>query len=193
MALKPDRDDEDENIIRFDFREELTRQRQLRRRKEWMLGLGAFSIVFAGGMLALNWPFADLATSISYEPAAKLSLMASSSSPNFELCGMVRRTCVVDGDTFWLEGDKIRIADIDTPEISEPKCDAEYQLGMKATYRLRDLLNDGAFEVRTIGDRDSDRYGRKLRVVVRNGQSLGDQLVSEGLARTWSGRREPWC
>jgi len=28
--------------------------------------------------------------------------------------------------------------------------------------------------------RDEDRYGRKLRVVVRNGRSLGDQLVSEG-------------
>jgi endonuclease YncB( thermonuclease family) len=28
---------------------------------------------------------------------------------------------------------------------------------------------------------------------LRDGRSLGDQLVSEGLARTWSGRREPWC
>lgn len=193
MALKPDRDDEVENVIHFDFQEELTRQRRKRRGKEWMLGLGAFSIVFAGGMLALNWPFADFGSSISSGPVAKFSLMAGNSSPNFELCGMVLRTCVVDGDTFWLEGEKIRIADIDTPEISEPKCDAEYQLGMKATYRLRDLLNGGAFEVRTIGNRDADRYGRKLRVVVRNGQSLGDQLVREGLARTWTGRREPWC
>src|SRR3546814_3037635 len=80
---------------------------------------------------------------------------------------MTRRTCVVDGDTFWLEGEKIRIADIDTREISEPKCDAEYQPGMKATHRLRDLLNEGAFEVRPIGNRDEDRFGRKLRVVVR--------------------------
>src|SRR3546814_8185626 len=106
---------------------------------------------------------------------------------------MTRRTCVVDGDTFWLEGEKIRIADIDTPEISEPKCDAEYQLGMKATHRLRDLLNAGAFEVRPIGNRDEDRFGRKLRVVVRGGRSLGDPIVSAGLARTWTGRREPWC
>jgi micrococcal nuclease len=106
---------------------------------------------------------------------------------------MVRTACVVDGDTFWLEGEKIRIADIDTPEISEPKCDAEYRLGMKAAYRLRDLLNEGPFELRAIGGRDQDQFGRKLRVVVRNGRSLGDQLVSEGLARTWTGRREPWC
>jgi endonuclease YncB( thermonuclease family) len=64
---------------------------------------------------------------------------------------------------------------------------------MKATYRLRELLNEGPFELNSIGSRDEDRHGRKLRVVVRNGRSLGDQLVSEGLARTWSGRREPWC
>src|SRR3546814_9677383 len=106
---------------------------------------------------------------------------------------MTRRTCVVDGDTFWLEGETIRIADIDTPEISEPKCDAEYQLGMNATHRLRDLLNDGAFEVRPIGNRDAQRFVRKLRVVVRGGRSLGAQLVSEGLARPLTEPREPWC
>lgn len=34
---------------------------------------------------------------------------------------------MVDGDTIWLEGLKIRIADIDTPEITSPKCNAEYE------------------------------------------------------------------
>lgn len=193
MAPKKDRGPEDDNVIRFDFRDELKKQHGKQRRKEWILGLGAFSIVFAGGMLALNWPTLSSTSLASSELTPKFSLVAETSSPRFELCGMVRRTCVVDGDTFWLDGEKIRIADIDTPEINEPKCDAEYQLGMKATHRLRDLLNEGAFEVRPIGNRDEDRFGRKLRVVVRGGRSLGDQLVSEGLARTWTGRREPWC
>ena len=116
-----------------------------------------------------------------------------SRGPHFELCGAVRTTCVVDGDTFWLDGRKVRIADIDTPEIGEPKCDAEYALGMKATRRLRELLNAGPFTLEAIPGRDQDKYGRHLRVVVRSGRSLGDQLVQEGLARTWSGRREPWC
>ena len=111
----------------------------------------------------------------------------------FELCEQIRYTCVVDGDTFWLDGDKIRIADIDTPEISQPKCEEEYDLGMRATYRLLDLLNAGPFELASIPGRDKDQYGRLLRVVIRNGHSVGDRLVSEGLARTWSGRREPWC
>ncbi|WP_345719702.1 thermonuclease family protein [Qipengyuania xiapuensis] len=114
--------------------------------------------------------------------------------PYLELCGDgPRRNCVVDGDTLWLNGDKIRVADIDTPEIGSPQCDYEYDLGMQATYRFRDLLNEGPFAVQGIGERDSDQYGRKLRVITRNGRSIGDMLVSEGLARTWTGRREPWC
>ena len=41
--------------------------------------------------------------------------------------------------------------------------------------------------------RDKDKYGRKQRVFMRDRRSLGDILVSEGLARTWTGRRLPWC
>jgi endonuclease YncB( thermonuclease family) len=57
---------------------------------------------------------------------------------------------------------------------------------------MDELLRQGPFELQPVGE-DEDRYGRKLRVVTRGGRSLGDQLVSEGLARTWTGRREPWC
>jgi micrococcal nuclease len=100
---------------------------------------------------------------------------------------------VVDGDTFWVGADKIRIADIDTPETHPPRCAEEAELGDKATRRLAALLGEGPFELAPIAGRDMDRYGRKLRIVIRNGRSLGDKLVAEGLARTWTGRREPWC
>jgi endonuclease YncB( thermonuclease family) len=99
---------------------------------------------------------------------------------------------VVDGDTFWHGGDKVRIADIDTPE-RQARCPEEAVLADRATRRLEALLDEGPFELRPIAGRDEDRYGRKLRIVVRNGNSLGDVLVAEGLARTWTGRREPWC
>src|SRR3546814_5186440 len=159
MAPKEKRVSEDDNVLRFDFRDELKKQRVKQRRKDWILGLGAFSIVFAGGMLALNCPTLGSTSLTSSELTPKFSLVAETSSPRFELCGMTRRTCVVDGDTFWLEGEKIRIADIDTPEISEPKCDAEYQLGMKATHRLRDLLNEG--------DRKSTRLNTSHKCATR--------------------------
>jgi endonuclease YncB( thermonuclease family) len=102
------------------------------------------------------------------------------------------RNCVVDGDTFWLDGEKIRIADIDTPETHPPRCAHEAELGAQATRRLRALLSAGPITL-AAADRDTDRYGRKLRVVTRGGESLGDMLVAEGLARPWEGRRRPWC
>ncbi|TFI57980.1 thermonuclease family protein [Sphingomonas parva] len=98
---------------------------------------------------------------------------------------------VIDGDTFVYGEERIRIADIDTPEL-RGRCPEEKALARRATRRLDDLLAAGPFELHRVG-RDEDRYGRKLRVVTRDGRSLGDVLVSEGLARTWSGRREPWC
>lgn len=110
------------------------------------------------------------------------------------LCGGGERrvTCVVDGDTFWFQGVKVRIADIDAPEISEPRCGNEKDRGLRARDRLMTLLNDGPFRLEHFG-RDEDRHGRKLRVVIREGRSLGDQLVAEGLARTWDGARRSWC
>jgi micrococcal nuclease len=100
--------------------------------------------------------------------------------------------CVVDGDTFWFGGEKIRIADIDTPETHPPRCAEEARLGEAATRRLHGLLNEGPFRLQS-ANRDTDRYGRALRIVVRNGESLGGVLVQEGLARWYGSGREPWC
>lgn len=111
----------------------------------------------------------------------------------FAVCtGPIRANCVVDGDTFWFEGTKIRIADIDAPEISEPGCPSERQAGEAAKRRLLELLNDGSFSL-AAGWRDEDRFGRKLRVVSRDSRSLGEMLVKEGLARNWEGPRLSWC
>jgi micrococcal nuclease len=100
--------------------------------------------------------------------------------------------CVVDGDTFWMDGEKIRVADIDAPETHPSRCAEEARLGNAATDRLQALLNAGPVTL-AAADRDTDRYGRKLRVVMRGGQSLGGMLMQEGLARPWIGHREPWC
>ena len=114
-------------------------------------------------------------------------------SASFARCsGPVRRTCVVDGDTFWYRGTKIRIADINTPEIGEPACPAEARRGAAATRRMTQLLNAGPFSLERT-ERDTDRYGRALRIVTRRGDSLGATLVAEGLAEQWQGRRGSWC
>lgn len=100
--------------------------------------------------------------------------------------------CVVDGDTIWLKGVKIRIADIDAPETHDPRCPSEKALGDRATVRLHDMLETGPISLQSI-DRDEDSYGRKLRIVLVNGESVGDTLVEEGLARWYGHGRRPWC
>lgn len=161
------------------------RKREILRTDLKLAGMATVVAVAVGIGAAWLWPNSQ---AISQTVASDLG------QPRMVLCGAgPRQTCVVDGDTIWLRGTKIRIADIDTPEVSEPQCDYEYDLGVQATHRLRDLLNQGPWSVETIGDRDEDSYGRKLRVLTRSGRSIGDMLVAEGLARTWSGRREPWC
>jgi endonuclease YncB( thermonuclease family) len=102
------------------------------------------------------------------------------------------RNCVIDGDTFWFAGTKIRIADVDAPEVSAPRCVEEATRAAAATRRLHDLLNAGPFSLVSASD-GTDRYGRALRIVTRNGESLGAALVDEGLARWYAGGRRPWC
>ncbi|MGV2103178.1 thermonuclease family protein [Rhizobium sp. 21-4511-3d] len=135
---------------------------------------------------------AIILSAVSLVPAVEAA--QSSVTTKFVKCSTgVRKNCVVDGDTLWINGEKVRVADIDAPEISTPKCSSELALGNEATRRLIELVNEGPFQLQAWPGRDMDRYGRKLRVLVRDGQSLGDLLVREGLARTWSGRRQPWC
>ena len=131
--------------------------------------------------------------------AALLAPLLAFSAPDtesarFARCGAAPRvTCVVDGDTLWYRGAKIRLADINTPEVSQPACPREAALGEAASARLAELLNQGPFTLARAGNRDRDRYGRLLRTVTRRGESLGAALVREGLAERWSGRRGSWC
>ncbi|MEZ2131478.1 MULTISPECIES: thermonuclease family protein [unclassified Sinorhizobium] len=126
-------------------------------------------------------------------PAVKTVSLSQTTSAAFGFCGEGPHTnCVLDGDTFWLKGVKIKIADIETPELSSPRCEDERRLGTAAKVRLLNLLNAGPFVLRP-ADRDDDKDGPKLRVVSREGRSIGQQLVADGLARPWSGPRKPWC
>lgn len=112
---------------------------------------------------------------------------------NFVPCGRGPRiNCVVDGDTLWINGRKVRIADMDTPEIHNPRCAGEAARGQRAKQRLLELVNSGDVTVDG-AEGDNDRYGRALRRVRHNGKSVGETMVGEGLAHDWDGRRHPWC
>lgn len=164
------------------------------RTRRWLgslwVPLIAFVLTMAAGAALLRADWEALGNSAQ----ATMTAVAEAVAPQrFGPCMNKRQsTCVVDGDTFRLEGEIIRIADIDTPEVFDFQCASEKARGDRATRRLTALLNAGAFELEPI-DRDTDQYGRSLRIVTRQGHSLGRVLVAEGLARQWDGARHPWC
>lgn len=95
-----------------------------------------------------------------------------------------RHDCVVDGDTLWYRGEKIRIAEIDTPEI-RGRCAAESALAVRARARLVQLLAAGPVRFERVG---KDRYGRTLAKF----GPVGETLIREGLAHRWPSRKG-WC
>jgi endonuclease YncB( thermonuclease family) len=110
----------------------------------------------------------------------------------FQMCGRDRHTCVVDGDTIWLQGVNLRLESYDTPEPYNDICggQAEVALARQASARLLQLLNGNPFTVEAGGE---DRYGRVLATIRIGGTDVGDILISEGLARRWPNGDEFWC
>ena len=99
---------------------------------------------------------------------------------------------MVDGDTFYIGGEKVRIAGIDAPETHPARCDFESQLGKQATEKLHAILNSGAVTMTNI-ERERDLYGRLLRNVAVHGQDVGEAMIGAGVARDYGGGRRPWC
>ncbi|MBP1860840.1 hypothetical protein [Rhizobium herbae] len=104
----------------------------------------------------------------------------------FYFCTETLENCVVDGGTFWYGRRKIQIADIQPPRIKQAKCDNERKLGSLAKKRLWEILNAG--DVQLVG-----ASGQDATVTVGQGRSIGDMLVSEGLARRRADGKRGWC
>lgn len=103
-------------------------------------------------------------------------------------------TCVVDGDTIWLDGVKIRLKDFDTPEPQTNICGgrSEIDLAHRASDRLIELLNTNDWSIEYFGW-DSTQEKRRLATIRVNGVDVGQTLVSERLARWWPDGEEWWC
>ena len=114
------------------------------------------------------------------------------------MCGNRRntadKTCLVDGDTLWLQGEKIRLKDFDAPEPQTQICGgkAEVALAHQASARLLALLNGNEWTIERFGF-DNTRSKRRLATIKIQGVDVGDTLISEGLARQWPDGNEFWC
>jgi micrococcal nuclease len=173
------------------------RRDQMRRRPD-RLGSAPWPLAALVGVAGALW-FATMLHPDAADGNGALALTghgadAIDGNGTFTLCIQPsQQNCVIDGDTIRYGGAKIRLEDIDTPETHEPKCASEAARGRQATRRLLELINAGPFRLVRTGDREVDRYGRKLRTITRDGRSVGEVLIAEGLARHWDGARRSWC
>lgn len=109
------------------------------------------------------------------------------------ICGSgANENCVVDGEIFWLNGEQIRIANIDAPQL-EGRCLSETARAREARATLQQLLDNQPIELRGKG---RDAFGRVLAEVRIPDGDVGRKMVRFNVAATWKGREEPvetWC
>ena len=118
------------------------------------------------------------------------SLVSAGHTIAMPICGSGKRiNCIVDGDTIWVKGEKIRLEGFNAPEMNG-SCNRERRMAIQARDELRRVLNGRAF---TIGRNGKDRYGRTLATIRVDGRDVGEGLISKGLAHEWRGFKESWC
>lgn len=97
-------------------------------------------------------------------------------------------TNVVDGDTMDAKIDvgfgvtvthRLRIEKLDTPETWRPKTEAEYQHGMKAKEKAKELLEGKTLLIKT--GKETGVYGRYLAdIQLENGDDYAQYMIAEG-------------
>ena len=98
--------------------------------------------------------------------------------------------CVLDGDTFYINREKIEVAGIDAPEIRGARCTAEARRGIQSAIALHELLNRG--KVTLMGtERASDgSVGQKVEA---DGRDVGPAMIAAGAAREYRSEGNNWC
>jgi len=102
-----------------------------------------------------------------------------------------------DGDTCYVMIDgtkaKIRLLELDTPEISKPKCEAELELGLEARDYLNNLIaNASSVEIKT--DYEKDYFGRTLAYLIIDGEDASAKIRSNDLGVIYErGSKQDWC
>ncbi|TDK39108.1 hypothetical protein E2F50_02950 [Rhizobium deserti] len=120
--------------------------------------------------------------------------LAGAYQAKFYLCGTAKQDdCVMAPDRFMFHGQKIRLVGIEVPDIKKPRCESERIKASDAELRVRAFLDSGPFELVTWQGNGDEIEGHKLRDVTRNGRSLADVLVNEGLAKRPGAGKGGWC
>lgn len=98
---------------------------------------------------------------------------------------------VIDGDTFVLNGETVRIEGIDAPELrGSSRCLAEQYLAEQAKEALTELFERCEIALYRHGH---DRYGRTVARVTACDRDVGTALMVGKVAAPWGGHPVDWC
>ena len=102
-----------------------------------------------------------------------------------------------DGDTCYVtykgKNDKVRLLGLDTPEISKPKCEQEYALGIDARNFVNNLISEGV-SIKFKTEYNRDFFGRILSYIVVDGENVSKKMVSNGLGVIYNrSNKKDWC
>lgn len=100
---------------------------------------------------------------------------------------------VIDGDTLAFGRERVRVANLDAPDIgSHAGCAQEQRLGAAARSFARSLIRS-ARRIEIIERQGRDRYGRTLARVLVDGSDFGQTMIAARHGRPWRGRSSDWC
>ena len=102
-----------------------------------------------------------------------------------------------DGDTCYVtykgKNDKVRLLELDTPEISNPKCEQEYALGIDARNFVNNLISEGV-SIKFKTEYNRDFFGRILSYIIVDGENVSKKMVSNGLGVIYDrSNKKDWC
>ena len=102
-----------------------------------------------------------------------------------------------DGDTCYVtykgKNDKVRLLGLDTPEISNPKCEQEYALGIDARNFVNNLISEGV-SIKFKTEYNRDFFGRILSYIIVDGENVSIKMVSNGLGVIYDrSNKKDWC
>lgn len=92
---------------------------------------------------------------------------------------------VIDGDTFDVAGQRVRLYGIDAPETDQPCADPNGGQWACGAFVSQEVRRRFGGQYATCQQMDVDRYGRIVGKCFVNGQDVGENIVLDGLATAY--------
>jgi hypothetical protein len=148
------------------------------------VGMVLAAIAFAGAAVMLA---AQILPADGKAPEVQAPM---SIDETFALCdGSTGQSCVLSADRYSYHGRTYRLTGMQVPNLEKPRCKMEADRAVQARRTLAILLNGGVFDALA----DPSQKDPDVRILTRDGVSIGQLMILKGQARSLSDGAINWC